>query len=305
MRARRRAPPDPLRAATTVTPPTAMQLKPTTSPSPRPVTARGAGLAFALVLGAFAVAPAVAAAAPGRGAAVQDDPKPDKREAVKEACAKLKAHIGERGKEDVEAIQAIDNLIKEFALSGPKDRDTIAKALGDCFKQRRKANAEGVRDNKLFLAAANALGEMGPESVGVLSDWINHKDHRDDLALQRALILSLGKTKDKSAVKPLIDLLVHHQATVQAATAEALAGFGHLELADRKVIFEAVLKEIGQIKGAIDSDPNNTTERERYDAVRAPMRNALQVMSKQDFSEPSEWRSWWNNNKNKDWDNLS
>lgn len=272
----------------------------------RPMTSRWkglAGLALALGVGVLTGAPALANDA--MTSATQDDAKPDKRKEVQEACAKLKAHIKERGKQDQEAVQAIDGLIKEFAASGPKDREAIVKALGECFKQTRKPNAEGVRDNKLFMASAAALGEMGPESVAVLADWIGHKDHRDDLALQRQLILSLGKTKDKGAVKPLIDLLVHHQSTVQAATAEALANFGHLPLADRKVIFEAVLKEIGQIKGAIDSDPNNTTERERYDAVRAPMRNALQVMSKQDFAEPSEWRTWWNNNKNKDWDNLS
>lgn len=268
----------------------------------------GAAGSAVLALGLGALGAAHAAPASTSGAATelhQDDPKPDKREAVKELCAKLKAHVKERGKEDREAVAVFDQLLKEFPASGPKDRETIAKAIGDSFKEKRKPTAEGVRDNLLHLAAATALGECGPESVAVLVPWIGHKDHRDDLQLQRVLILSLGKSKDKSAVKPLTELLVHHQSAVQAASAEALVNFAHLPLADRKEIFKEVLDQITQIKGQIDTDPNNTTERERYDAVRAPMRSVLQVMSKQDFGEPSEWRSWWNNNKNKDWDNMS
>ena len=262
---------------------------------------------LALGLGAGVTAHALASPSVGSGAALhQDDPKPDKREAVKELCAKLKTHLKERGKEDREAIAVIDLLVStEFPASGPKDRETIVKALGDAFKERRKPTAEGVRDNQIFLSAAIALGQCGPECVAVLVPWVGHKDHRDDLQLQRVLILSLGKSKDKSAVKPLTDLLPHHQATVQAAASEALVNFAHLPLADRKEIFKAVLDQITTIKGQIDTDPNNTTERERYDAVRAPMRSVLQAMSKQDFGEPSEWRAWWNNNKAKDWDNMS
>jgi hypothetical protein len=265
----------------------------------------GAAALTALALGSGVAATAAPSAAAGPESLQDDDPKPDKREVVKELCAKFKGHIKERGKEDREAVAVIDQLLKEFSASGPKDRETIAKAIADSFKEKRKPTAEGVRDNQLFLAAANALGECGPGCVDVLEPWIGHKEHRDDLPLQRVLILSLGKSKDKSAVKPLTELLVHHQSTVQAAAAEALVNFAHLELDDRKEIFKEVLDQITQIKGQIDTDPNNTTERERYDAVRAPMRSVLQVMSKQDFGEPSEWRSWWNNNKNKDWDKVS
>ncbi|MEZ6017251.1 MAG: HEAT repeat domain-containing protein [Planctomycetota bacterium] len=252
---------------------------------------------------AVAATPTMAVSRPA--AARQDDPKPDKRDEVKTLVATLKGHMGKRGKEDREAVALIDTAIKEFGVSGPKDREALAKVLGEAFKQRRKPNAEGVADNQLYLAAAIALGEMGPESIPVLTHWIGQKDLRDDMNVQRQLILSLGKSKDKAAVKPLIDLLEHHQSIVQAAAAEALANFAHLELEDRKEIFKKVVDQLTAIKGAVDSDPNDTTSRERYDAVRAPMRSVLKIMSKQDFSEPSEWRSWWNNNKNKDWDTLS
>lgn len=287
-----------------------MHIHPRTRFALRSTLLRGLGaLAPALLAAGSAVAATPPVPGPHSGVAQgpsvgQDDPKPDKREAVKELCDKLKAHVKERGKEDREAIAVIDQLVKEFAASGPKDRQAIVKAIGDAFKEKRKPTAEGVRDNQLFMAAAVALGECSPECVPVLESWIGHKEHRDDLSLQRALILSLGKSKEKDAVEPLIKLLVHHQPTIQAATAEALVNFTHLPLPERKEIFKEVLDQLTQIKGQIDTDPNNTTERERYDAVRAPMRSVLQAMSKQDFGEPSEWRSWWNNNKGKDWDTL-
>ena len=258
-------------------------------------------LALALCASAATVPPAPPAAV----SAAQDDPKPDKREEVKTLVAKFKAHTKERGKEDIEAVGVIDQLLKEFAASGPKDRELIAKTIGDALKERRKPTAEGVADNKLFLAAAIGLGECAPESVPVLTGWIDHKDHRDDIDLQRALILSLGKSKEKAAVKTLTKLLVHHRAAVQAATAEALVNFKELPLADRKEIFKSVLDQLTQIKGQIDTDPNDVIEKERYDTVRAPMRAVLEAMSKQSLGEPAEWRSWWNNNKTKDWDKVS
>lgn len=258
-------------------------------------------LAFPLV--ALPAAAAPLAPSPGTSLSVQDDDeKPDRRPEIKELCNKLKDHARARGKEDREAVATVDELVQEFPKSGPKDRASIVKEISNCFKQKRRPNKEGVRDNQLFLASSVALGEMGPESVKVISTWIGHKDHDDDLEVQSRLILSLGKTKDEDAVKPLLDLLSNHQPIVQAKTAEALANFTHLELKDRKEIFKEVLDQFTAIKSRVDTDPNDTTARDRYDAVRAPMRSTLQAMSGQDFSQPSEWRSWWNNNKKKNWD---
>ncbi len=248
-------------------------------------------------------APAPVAVAPSVAPLVQDDPKdlPDKREEVKEMVSQLKEHASKRGKEDVQAIATIDSLVVEFTKSGLKDRTLIAKELGALLKQKRK-EVDGVLDNKLYLASAVSLGRMGPESVKVISGWIDHKTHRKDLELQCTLIRSLGKTKDEKGVKTLLDLLSHHEARIQAASGEALGNYVHLDQKDRKDIFKEVLQTVTGVYNRMELDKQDIIARERYDVIAAPMITTLQVLSGHDERQPPEWRRWWNKNKKADWD---
>ncbi len=260
-----------------------------------------ATLTTALLIWAAPPAPAVPASPAPVAAGLQEE-VPDKRPEIKELVSEYEAHIKKRGDEDLEAVAVIDKLTQEFENSGPKDRATIVKALDKAFTVKRKETEEGLPDNGLVLAAANALGQMGPESVKPLSKWIDHKNHRDDMRLQRDLILSLGRTVDEGAIKTLIDLLPHRKAVVQAAAAEALGNFSGMELDVRKEIFEAMLKQLMSVKGQVDSDVNDIIARERYDVIAAPLITSLQKMSDQKFWDPNEWQHWWNKNKKEDWE---
>ena len=91
---------------------------------------------------------------------------------------------------------------------------------------------------------------MAPESVDVLLSWIDHKDHRRDLALQRVLILKAGASVSPKAHEELIRLLKHHQAPIQAAAAEALANYASSDLELRKEAFEGLLQLMMDVKGA-------------------------------------------------------
>ncbi len=234
-----------------------------------------------------------------------EEVKPDKRPEIAELLTRLDEHAGKRGEEDKLAVEVIDKLLQEFPKSGPKDRAAIVKGMDHCFTLKRQESEEGTPNNQLYLAAATALGMMGPESAKVLVGWIDHKSHRKDMALQRALILSLGKTKEPSATKPLVDLLPHQQATMQAAAAEALANYYESPQDVRKQLFEAVLKELTASKNAADADVNDTIAQERYDAISASMIDTLQRLSRHDERDPSEWQRWWNKNKKEDWDELA
>src|SRR5688572_30086753 len=153
-----------------------------------------------LIVAALVCAPSFApASAGGALASVRQDPPADNREEVKAMIAELEAHAALRGKEDTEAVAVIDRLVQTFAECGPKDRAAIVKSLDKCFKEKRLEDENGVPDNKLYLAATTALGEMAPESVDVMMSWIGHKTHKKDVALQRLLILKLGKTKQEKA----------------------------------------------------------------------------------------------------------
>jgi HEAT repeat protein len=232
----------------------------------------------------------------------QDEEKPDKRPEIKEMLDTLKGHAGKRGKQDQEAIQVIDTLNTEFENCGEKDRKSIVKGIAACLKQKRTESKEGIFDNKLYLAAAVSLGNMGPESAKPIIGWIDHKQHRKDLLLQRNLILSLGKTQAKEGIEPLLDLLSNKDAAVQGAAAEALGGYQSLDQKQRKDVFVSILKEITALKGQVDTDPTNTIARERYDVIKAPMITSLQVLSGHDERNPEAWQRWWNKNKKKDWD---
>jgi hypothetical protein len=261
-----------------------------------------------ILLPLLAASPFVEAAPSGVVPSVQDqegegpESKPDKRPEIAELLSRLKEHSGKRGEEDKLAIEVIDKLLQEFPNSGPKDRKSIVDDLEHLFTLKRQETEEGAPDNALYIVAATALGEMGPESTKPLASWIDHKSHRKDMALQRALILALGKTRDPAAQKPLIDLLPHKEATMQAAAAEAIGYFSEAPLEERKELFEAVLKELTATKNAVDADVNDIIARERYDTISASMIDTLQRLSRHDERDPSEWTRWWNKNKKEDWD---
>ncbi len=234
----------------------------------------------------------------------EEKEKPDKRPEIKEALKSLGAYVKERGKEDKAAIEVIDTLLKEFPESGPKDRKAIAKDLASCLKETRKPTDEGVVDNQLHLAAATALGRMGPESVKDLAKWVDHKNFakEEQLATRRALILALGNTQHEDAVDTLIDLLSNHLPEVQAASSEALGQFKGAEQKVRKEIFKKMLDQITSVKTQLDSDQVDPIVRDRYNVIAGPMLTTLQLMSGQDIRDPSAFRTWWNKNKKDDWD---
>lgn len=251
----------------------------------------------------FALSPSPVAAAPAHAILAQDPPA-DEREDVQMLIAELDRHAAARGKEDTEAVAVIDRLLSTFPECGPKDRASIVKGLDKCFKEKRQEDEAGLRQNQLYLAAATALGEMAPESVPVLLSWIGHKSHKKDEALQRLLILRLGKTKDERGMKPLVKLLDDPLPPIQAAAAEAIAEYDGRPLAERKVLFEELLKLLMGVKSEIDANTNDPIARNRYDTVAAPIVTTLKRLSKHDEHDPQEWQRWWNKNKKEDWDAL-
>ena len=251
----------------------------------------------------WTVAPAAASSAPASPSpSLAQEEIPDKREDIKKLLDDFDDLAGERGEKDREAIEVIDRLVQEFAGCGPKDRAAIVKQLGKCFDERRK-EVDGAPDNRLFLASATALGEMGPESADELEKWIGHKKHRSDLTLQRRLVLSLGKTKVIDALPTLTNLLTDKDDTIVGAAAEALANYDEIELDKRKKVFEDLLKTLMSAKAGIDRDVNDVRARERYDVVAAPLLTSLKRLSKHEEARtPEDWQRWWNKNKREDWD---
>ena len=176
--------------------------------------------------------------------------------------------------------------------------------MSKCFEARRKESEEGVPNNKMYIAAARALGDMGPESTKLLVGWIGHKNLRKDLVLQRYLILSLGKTRDKDGLKTLVVYLENKDATLVSAAAEAMAEFAESDLALRKEVFDSLLKPLMAAKGAADAVSTDQTAKDRFDIIKAAIITSLGKLSKHAEQDPEEWQRWWNKNKRADWDAM-
>jgi hypothetical protein len=260
---------------------------------------------------ATAAAPPVRAAAPVQETPAQEkkDEPADKRPEVAELCDALKDHVAARGDEDDKAIEVIDKLVLEFPRSGPKDRAAIAKAVSKCLEAHRtdeEVREEGevrvVPNDQLYLACAVALGEMGPESTKLIAGWIGDKRHRKDLELQRRLALALGRTRDPDGLRTLVDLLTNKDAPLVAAAAEALAYFENAPLDTRKDLFGELLKALMTAKGSMDSDPNDTIARDRYNTFSAAIVTTLDRLAGLEERDPEALQRWWNKNKHEDWD---
>jgi len=234
---------------------------------------------------------------------VPQDEKQDERADVAERLDQLAAHLKERGDEDLQAIAILDGLTREFQEYGPKDRQAVVKALDGCFKEKRaKELEEGVPDDRLYYAAATALGEMGPESVKPLLSWLEHKSHRKNVRLQVRITKSLGKTGDEAVRKPLVELLKHKNKELQAAGAEALATFSTAPLDDRKDIFKELLDVLMAQKAKKDADVSDLEAFERWSTISGPFIATMQALSGHDEREAEAWQRWWNKNKKEDWD---
>lgn len=235
-------------------------------------------------------------------ALVQEEEKADKRPEIAALLKTLSGQVKKRGDQDEEAIATIDQLVVEWPQCGPKDRAAIAKAVSACLKAKRKDFDSGEPNDFLHLAAATALGRMGPESVKALLGWIGHKTLRQNLPLQARLIASLGKTKDPAGVKPLVDLLKSKDPEVQAAAASALSEYSEIELKTRKMIFEEQLKILMGVKSTVDTDTTDPIARNRWNIISGPIVASLQKLAGMTINDPAEWQRWWNKNKKEDWD---
>lgn len=233
----------------------------------------------------------------------QDDaPIVDERPEVKTLLESLAALVKARGEKDAEAIGEIDKLVQEFPASGPKDRAAIVKQLVDCFEVKRtKELEEGVPDDRLYIAAATALGTMGPESVKPLSALIGDKAHRKNSRLQQTVAMSLGKTKSPDGVKTLMSLLKHKDAPMQAAGADALAYYFDAPEATRKEIFELLLNTMMDQKSKKDTAPSDLEAQDRWNVISGPIIATLQKLTGHAETDPDLWLRWWNDNKKQDW----
>lgn len=249
---------------------------------------------------AFAATPAPAPA-PAPVARQDEAPPPDKRPEVKALIEAYGDAVAKRGDADAEAISVLENLLREFEASGPKDKEAIAKAVGASLTERRKELAPEQPDERLGVAAATALGRMGDAGGTALLKHLDHKNLRERPASYRAAILALGNTRHAKGVKELIGLLPNHDAAVQAAAAEALGNYDQADQKVRKEIFKELLETIMPVKNVVDTDATDAEAKRRFDTIATPILGSMKKVSRHEEPDLQAWQRWWNHNKNGDW----
>jgi hypothetical protein len=264
-----------------------------------------ASVSLASVSLALGVPPLAAAAS----APLQDGTPPveDERPLIEELIDELDGLLGDRkGLEDARGVALVDQLLKEYPASGPKDRSDVVEALGDCLEVRRNSLEDGSPNERLQRAAAVALGRMGPESATVLVKHIDHKALRDAHGAHGDLLRSVGRVQAEKGIKPLMGMLQCGNYGIEAAAAQGLGMYVGLESKGRKEIFEELLKTIMPLEQVIEQgeggDANYDEIRKRYDTLAASIRNSLAALSGHEERGFNAWRQWWNDNKKRDWD---
>lgn len=250
------------------------------------------------ILAALPLAGPLVTAPPTQEIAVRDN-RPEVATLAKQFRIKLMTKNGEG---DEEALADFNSLVRMWKRLGPKDRKEVLKRADGAFKVKRKPLEDGAVNDRLFLGLAESLAQCGPESADLLMSWIGHKRFRENNALQRRLILSLGETQVPDGAEFLIDLLTHEEPIVQGAAAEALGEYRDASEEIRKEAFEGILKQIVPLHNETLNAPVDPTQQQRYDIISAPMVTTLQRLSKHTETDPPQWQHWWNKNKKLTWE---
>jgi HEAT repeat protein len=230
--------------------------------------------------------------------------------ALADLVDELQQELGHRSVDETHAKQLVERLAAEFTVCGTKDRAPIVRVIERCLAAKR----QGKPETELVCHAARALAGMAPESLPVLVRALENKPLLKDKEIGRTLVLALGKTRDKAAVKPLLEVLDSDDDGLVAAAGEALGEHEGAPLATRKQLFEEVLKALMQAKdqmdaqtqGALDpNSPHDDAAARRYDTIQAALGTTLQRLSKQEARSAESWQRWWNKNKRANWDDKS
>jgi hypothetical protein len=244
--------------------------------------------------------------APARAASERVETRP----VVAGLVEDLAQELARKAVDEAHAKALIERLAAEFAVSGTRDRAPIVRVLERCLA----AKEQGKPDGELVCHAARALAGMAPESLPVLERALENKALLKEPEIGRTLVLALGKTRDKAAVKALLGMLDSPDGALVAAAGEALGEYEGAALATRKQLFEEVLKALMQAKDQRDAQtqqtlapnaPHDDTAAKRYDAIQAAFGTTLQRLSKQDARGADLWLRWWNKNKRANWDDKS
>ncbi len=199
-------------------------------------------------------------------------------------------------KDDEKAISILGELTDRFPKMTEEEQKKVVK---DTSKVLGRNRPEGEDD--LFVAAVQSLGKMGPEGAKSLTTAIKGTVKKRFPALATALI-ALSAGKDPAHVPVIEEHLVHSEALIVAASAEALGAYGEQPEPMRKQIVEELVKTYAGIAATAAARPKEPVFGQRLSKIDKPMKNALSKLTGQTFDNATDWERWYNKNKRVKWE---
>lgn len=234
--------------------------------------------------------------------------KAEKDKEVADKLAALKDVVDDRKcARDAEGLDLITVLVQKWQAGlSDKDKKDVVKGIEGVLKGGKLRQPDKAQ---LYIAAATALGQLGPDGAKPLQAAFEGKripDKEPWVPLRETILKALGKTKDESMVKFLTDTARRDpEAALQAAAGEALGNFDGSKEALRKEIVNGLLikwSDMDAKSRVIDpADMEAQNVRKRLAVISGKWNDTLRRLTKETFDNYSEWNEWWNKNKNKEW----
>ncbi|MFO1078751.1 MAG: hypothetical protein U1E73_13600 [Planctomycetota bacterium] len=234
--------------------------------------------------------------------------QPDKEVATK--LEELKDCINDRKMErDAEAVQIIDFLWKKLDEGlCDKDQQAITKSLDAALSQGKVRQPE---DARLYTAAVAALAYCGADGAKALKKAYENKrfgntNEKPWLNLRDQMLRSIGKTKDESMVKFLVDEARRNPEDIlMAAAGEALGNYEAAKEPVRKEIVSDLIKRWGELDELATQMGSGNIQaanaRNTLAALTGKWNETLAKLTRQNFTKFTDWQSWYNKNKTQPW----
>jgi HEAT repeats len=249
---------------------------------------------------------ALACVLPAQGEASAPKPKPDPE--VAKLLAELKPVVADHKMEhDEDGRKVIDQLLTKLkAGMVEKDKEAFAKAMDVTINTGKLRDPEKPVLYTVAIAALGELGKDGSKALKNLYDGHRIPDKREWLPVREQILKCLGKTKDESMIKFLVDRArLAPEASIQAAAGEALGNFDKTKQSVRDDIVKQLLARYGEIDGKSHSidpgDIESQNNRERLAVISDKWNTTLGKLTGQNFRTQPEWQAWYNKNKNTEW----
>lgn len=235
------------------------------------------------------------------------DPVPPVDPALPDLLKDLKTQLSDKKMAlDFQAIGLIQKLTADPKQLNPKDKDRLAKALGDVFRTGKLRTPD---KDLVYREAGLALAKLDLDGSKQLLKVLEDKRLEDNVPLRGHLLEALGKTKDDKQVEYLVDVATrdpHDELRASAGT--ALGEFTELEVKARREAVKALIREWGSLhqkatqpessdpSAPIDFGPQNA--RKTLQAIEGKWVATLTKLTGMTMSGFQDWQRWLNKNPN-------